>query len=161
MKNMLIGIYPGSFDPLTFGHLDIIKRSKNICDRLIVAIGRNSAKNSLFSFQERLEMINACCSDLKDFVQAAVFDGLFADFCREQGASVIIRGIRSITDYEYEKPIADLNRRLAPGIETAFLLPDDEVAYISSHMVKEVASCRGDISAMVPKIVSDKLMSRL
>lgn len=159
---MRIGIYPGSFDPLTFGHLDIIQRAKNICDKLIIAIAKNSEKFSLFSFKEREEMINVCCQagDMSDFLQVVSFNGLIADFCTANGVSVIIRGIRSSEDYEYERPIAVLNKKLAPDVETAFLLSGDETAFISSRMVKEVASYHGDISALVPQFVSDKVRQK-
>ena len=157
---MRIGIFPGSFDPLTLGHLDIIKRSKNICDKLIVAIARNSAKNALFTLEEREEMIRASCKDISGFFEIVVFNALVADYCRENGVNVIIRGIRSIVDYEYEKAIAGLNKRLAPDIETVFLFSSEETDFISSHMVKEVASYHGDISSLVPEPISDRIRQK-
>lgn len=158
---MRIGLYPGSFDPLTFGHLDIIERAKNICDKLIIAIGKNSEKLSFFSFNEKQEMINACCESLaKGFIEVVSLDGLVADFCKANKIGVIIRGIRCVADYEYESPIAALNKKLAPDVETAFLLASGDTAFISSRMVKEVASYHGDVSAMVPKFVYDKIREK-
>ena len=154
---MRIGIFPGSFDPLTFGHLDIIQRAKNICDRLIVAIAKNSEKQSLFSLQERQEMFTNCGISLSDVV---FFDTLLIDYCKSNGINLIIRGIRSIIDYEYEKIVADVNKKLAAGIETVFLLSSGDTSFISSRVVKEVASYHGDISSMVPEFVSYKVRQK-
>jgi len=156
---MRIGIFPGSFDPLTFGHLDIIKRAKNICDRLIIAIAKNGDKKSLFSLQERQEMFRNCDCGIS-FSDVVFFDTLLVDYCKSNGVNIIIRGIRSITDYGYEKTIADLNKKLAPDVETVFLLSSDETSFISSHVVKEVASYHGDISSMVPEFVSLKIRQK-
>jgi pantetheine-phosphate adenylyltransferase len=157
---MRIGIYPGSFDPLTFGHLDIIKRSKNICDKLIVAMGKNSDKTALFTIEERMEMIRFCCQDESDFIEVVSFKGLLVDYCRERNVKLIIRGLRSISDYEFENPITTVNRRLAPEIETIFLLSSEITTVISSRLVKEVASYHGDTSALVPQFVSDKIQQK-
>ena len=154
---MRIGIFPGSFDPLTFGHLDIIQRAKNICDRLIIAIAKNGDKQSLFSLQERREMFVNWGISLSDVV---FFDTLLVDYCKSNGVNLIIRGIRSVADYEYEKIIADLNKKLAPDIETVFLLSSDGTSFISSRVVKEVASYHGDISSMVPEFVSSKVRQK-
>jgi len=154
---MRIGIFPGSFDPLTFGHLDIIQRAKNICDRLIIAIAKNGDKRSLFSLEERQEMFVNCGISPLDVV---FFDTLVVDYCKFNGVTVIIRGIRSVNDYGYEKTIADLNKKLAPHIETVFLLSSEETSFISSHVVKEVASYHADISSMVPEFVSLKVRQK-
>ncbi len=157
---MRIGIYPGSFDPLTNGHLDIFERSKKICDKLIITAARNIQKKSLFTLEERLEIIEECCSGYDCNVEIATFDGLLVDFCKEEGVSLIIKGIRAINDYEYEYAIALMNRRLAPEIETIFLMARSEYSFISSSMVKEVASYGGDISTLVPPFVDNKLTEK-
>ena len=154
---MRIGIFPGSFDPLTFGHLDIIQRAKNICDRLIVAIAKNGDKQSLFSLQERQEMFGNCGISFSDVI---FFDTLVVDYCKSNGVNMIVRGIRTIADYEYEKVIADLNKQLAPDVETVFLLSSGTTSFISSRVVKEVASYHGDISSMVPEFVSHKVRQK-
>ena len=157
---MRIGIYPGSFDPLTYGHLDIIKRSKNICDKLIIAIAKNSEKHSLFSIKERMEMMEYCCKDESDFIEIVSFNGLVVDYCRERNVSLIIRGLRSVSDFEYENPIAAVNRKLAPEIDTVFMISREETTLISSRLVKEVASYHGDTSALVPQFVSDRIQQK-
>jgi len=159
-KLMRIGIYPGSFDPLTYGHLDIIKRSKYICDKLIIAIARNSEKRPLFTFDEKIEMVEYCCKDYGGYIEVVSFDGLLVDYCRENDVSFIIRGLRSVTDYEYENPIAAVNRKLAPDIDTIFMMSREETSLISSKLVREVASYHGDTSALVPQFVSDKIQQK-
>jgi pantetheine-phosphate adenylyltransferase len=157
---MRIGIYPGSFDPLTNGHLDISDRAKKLCDRLIIAIAKNSAKHPVFSVEERVEMLKTCCKCENDHVEITSFDGLLVDFCRKKGVTFIIRGLRAIVDFEYEYAIALLNKTLAPEIETVFLLSRSEYSFISSNMVKEVASYGGDITSLVPQFVHKKLQER-
>lgn len=157
---MRIGIYPGSFDPLTNGHLDIIERAKQICDRLIIAIAKNSAKQPLFTVQERLEMLERCCHCEGSSVETVAFEGLLVDFCRAQGVSLIFRGLRAIVDFEYEYAIALMNKKLAPGIETVFLMAQSEYSFVSSNMVKEVASYGGDITSLVPQFVNEMLQHR-
>jgi pantetheine-phosphate adenylyltransferase len=157
---MRIGIYPGSFDPLTNGHLDIIERSKQICDKLIVAVAVNSAKKSLFTMDERLEMLRECgrsCEKCK--IEVVMFDGLLVDYCTANHVNFIIRGLRAIVDFEYEYAIALMNQRLAPQIETIFMMSRGEYSFISSNMVKEVASYGGDVSTLVPQFVQEKLKS--
>lgn len=158
---MRIGIYPGSFDPLTNGHLDIIERSKKICDKLIVAVARNSAKNALFSIDERLEILMKSCESCKDCdVEVVTFDGLLVDYCKRNGVDFMIRGLRAIVDFEYEYAIALMNKKLAPDIETIFMMARGEYSFVSSNMVKEVASYNGDVSTLVPQFVQKKLQDK-
>ncbi len=157
---MRTGIYPGSFDPVTYGHLDIIKRSRNICDRLIVAVARNSEKSCLFSSQERMELIQGCCGEFGDFIEVVAFDGLLVEYCRERKVSFIIRGLRSVSDFEYENPMAAVNRKLSPEIETVFLTSREETSLISSRLVREVAGYHSDVSALVPPLVAGKIRQK-
>ncbi len=156
---MRIGIYPGSFDPLTKGHLDVIERSIGLCDRLIVAVAKNSAKKALFSVEERIEIINNCCKNIGN-VEVATFEGLLVDYCKKEGVSFIVRGLRSTTDFEYEYSIATANRNLAPEIETVFIMTKGEYFFISSNIVKEIASYQGDITTLVPHFVVKKLQKK-
>lgn len=156
---MRIGIYPGSFDPLTSGHLDIIKRARILCDKLIVAIARNSAKSPLFSIQERKDMILRCCGDL-DGVEFDTFEGLLVDYCKNNNVAIIFRGLRSSLDYEYEYAMSALNMKLAPGLETVFFMSRGEFSYVSSNIVKEVAGYKGDVTSLVPPLVADKLREK-
>ena len=142
-------IYPGSFDPITFGHLDIISRSRMMFDEIIVAVLDNSAKNSLFSADERVSMIKGLVKDY-DNVSVATFDGLTVDFAKKVDASVIIRGLRAVTDFEYELQIAQVNHVQYPSIETVFLTTSLSYSYLSSTVVREFASYGGDISKFVP-----------
>jgi len=153
---MRIGIYPGSFDPLTNGHLDIIERSKGLCDKLVVAIAINRAKQPLFTVEERLEIINNYYKD-DSSVEVVSFEGLLIDFCKARGINYIIRGVRNITDFEYEMANASVNNKLAPEIETIFLMTKGEYSFISSKMVKEIASFKGDLASLVPPIVIKKV----
>ena len=145
----VIAIYPGSFDPPTNGHLDLIERGSKIFDELIVAILRNPDKNPLFSLGERRAMLEALTTDIKN-VQVDVFDGLTVDFCRRSGAGFIVRGLRAISDFETEMQLAHNNRRLAPDVDTVFFMTAVEHGYVSSSLVKEIASFGGDVSQMVP-----------
>jgi pantetheine-phosphate adenylyltransferase len=156
---MRIGIYPGSFDPITFGHLDIIERARNICDKLIIAAARNISKKPLFSTEEKLEMIKVCCSSMNN-IEIVAFDGLLADYCRQRNVSFIVKGIRSRIDLDYECAVALINRKLAPEIETVFLLSGSEHSFISSSMVREVASFKGDVASLVPQFVNQKLTEK-
>ncbi len=143
-------IYPGSFDPVTFGHIDMIERSARMADELVVAVLNNSAKNPLFSVEERVSMLEGITSHVPN-VKIRYFDGLLIDYAKEIEATIIIRGLRAVTDFEYELQIAQTNRIVNSEIDTIFLTTSLEYAYLSSTIVKEVASYGGDISHFVPK----------
>jgi pantetheine-phosphate adenylyltransferase len=155
----IIAIYPGSFDPITTGHLDLIVRGSRLVDRLIVAILRNEAKAPLFSVEERAGMLQEVVQPYSN-VEVEAFDGLLVDYAAQRGANLIIRGIRAISDYEYELQMALMNRRLRPEIETAFLMAGEAYSFISSHLVKEVVSLGGDIAGLVPPVVEARLQGR-
>jgi pantetheine-phosphate adenylyltransferase len=156
----IVAIYPGSFDPITNGHLDVIERGSRIVERLIVALLRNRGKQPLFTVRERLEMLREAVAPFKN-VEVASFDGLLVEFASQRGANLILRGIRAISDYELEWQMALMNRRLRPQIETAFLMAREEYSFLSSHLVKEVAHLGGDISSMVPPAVVRRLKKHL
>jgi len=153
-------LYPGTFDPPTNGHLDLIQRGARIFDRLTVAILVNPVKNPLFTVEERVEMIEEVAVPLGN-VSVATFDGLMVEFARQQGASAVLRGIRAISDYEHEFQMALMNRRLAPEIETVFLQPAGRYSFVSSRMVKEVFSFGGDVTGLVPPNVLRRLRARI
>lgn len=155
----VVAIYPGSFDPITNGHLDLIERGAKLFDRLIVAILRNEGKEPLFSVEERTEMLCEVASAYPN-VEVDCFDGLLVDYVARKHASVILRGIRAISDYEYELQMALMNSRLAPGIETVFLMSSEAYSFISSRLVKEVFGLRGNISGLVPPSVERRLKDR-
>lgn len=152
----VIAIYPGSFDPFTNGHLDLIERSTHLFDKLIVAVLRNEEKRPLFSVEERQAMLREVLAGYPN-VEVDAFGGLLVDFAARKGASVILRGIRAISDYEYELQMALMNRRLHPEIETVFLLASEAYSFISSRLVKEVAALGGNISGLVPPVVEQRL----
>lgn len=156
---MLRGIYPGSFDPVTLGHIDIIKRGSHITDELIVGVLRNNAKMPLFSVEERVRMLEEVTGDLPN-VKIIPFDGLLVDFVRDMDTSVVIRGLRAITDFEYELQMAQTNYKLAPDVEYIFLPTNLQYSYLSSSMVKEVAAFGGDISNFVPDVLIDRIAEK-
>ena len=157
---MKIAIYPGSFDPVTFGHLDIIRRSARVVDRLIVGVLVNQAKSPLFSMEERVKIIQSLTQEF-DNVEVRCFSGLLVDFAHECGASIIIRGLRAVTDFEYELQLAQTNKVMAPDIDTLFLTTNLKYSYLSSSTVKEIAGYGGDISSFVPASVADEIHKKL
>jgi pantetheine-phosphate adenylyltransferase len=157
-QSSLVAIYPGSFDPITNGHLDIVTRGSRMVDKLIVAVLGNRSKQPLFSVEERIELIR--CVVKFPNVEVASFDGLLADFAAANGASMILRGIRAVSDYELEWQMALMNRRLQPGIETVFLTAGEEYSFISSKLVKEVASLGGSVAGIVPPVVAERLKTK-
>ena len=152
-------VYPGSFDPITFGHLDIIERSAKMVDELVIAVLRNSAKNSLFSLEERVNMINELTKDLPN-VKVESFDGLLVDYMSQIDANIIVRGLRAVTDFEYELQIAQMNHVLKEDAETIFLITNLNYSYLSSSLVKEIASYGGDISKFVPAQLMDRIYEK-
>jgi pantetheine-phosphate adenylyltransferase len=152
-------IYPGSFDPVTFGHLDIIARASNIVDELVVGVLHNRQKNSLFSLEERVSMITEMTRDMPN-VSVGSFDGLLVDFMKEIDATIIVRGLRAVTDFEYELQIAQANHVQDSRVETIFLTTDLRYSYLSSTIVKEYASYGGDISKFVPGCFVDKIYKK-
>jgi len=153
-------IYPGSFDPPTNGHLDLIERGSKIFDELVVAILRNPEKDPLFSVADRRKMLEAMTSGF-DNVSVDTFDGLTVDYALRLEAQVIVRGIRAISDYEYELQMALMNRKLHPGVETVFMLPAEQYSYLSSRLVREVAQLGGSIECLVPELVEQKVREKM
>jgi pantetheine-phosphate adenylyltransferase len=153
-------LYPGTFDPPTNGHVDLIQRGSKLFGHLTVAVLVNSVKNPLFTVEERVEMLKEVTSSIEN-VSVATFNGLMVEFARQQGVSAVLRGIRAISDYEYEFQMALMNRRLAPEIETVFLQPAGRYSFISSRMLKEVFSLGGDVTGLVPPNVLKRLRSRI
>ncbi len=161
MTRTKIAVYPGSFDPITNGHIDLVERTLRVFNRVIVAIASNPNKDdSLFSVNERLEMIQQVFRAQGKRVQADSFEGLLVDYAEKVGAGVIIRGLRAVSDFEYEFQMAMMNRELRPKLETLFMMTGESYFYISSRLVKEVVSLGGDVSALVPKSVLKKLREK-
>jgi len=156
----VIGIYPGSFDPVTNGHLDLIHRGAKIFDELVVAILRNPEKNPLFTVPERREMLQEMTRELPN-VRVDEFQGLMVDYARSQGAAAVLRGIRAISDYEYEFQMALMNRKLDPTLETMFMMPAEKYSYLSSRLVREVARLGGSVEGLVPDLVAQRLASKV
>ena len=155
-----MAIYPGSFDPPTNGHLDLIQRGSKIFDELVVAILRNSEKVPMFSVAERLEMLRQLTDDLSN-VRIDTFDGLMVEYAKSMDASCVLRGIRAISDYEYELQMALMNRKIEPTLETVFMMPADKYSYVSSRLVREVAQAGGPVKGLVPEVVEQKLREKL
>lgn len=159
-KKFTKAIYPGTFDPLTNGHLDIIHRSLRMFDHLIIAIARSPSKNTMFSLEERVELAKEVTSDLPN-VKVIGFSELMAHFAQEQKANVLIRGLRAVSDFEYELQLAHMNRHLMAELESIFLMPSEKWSFISSSLVKEVARHGGDVTAFLPPAVAKALMQKL
>ena len=153
-------IYPGTFDPITNGHADLIERAANMFSEVIVAIASNPSKQPLFSLEERVELITKVCAHL-DNVKVTGFTGLLASFAKENNADILIRGLRAVSDFEYEFQLANMNRRLNPDLESVFLTPSEENSFISSTLVKEVAMHKGDVAQFCHPIVNEALAARL
>ncbi len=156
----ITAIYPGSFDPVTNGHLDLIERASKLFDRLVVALLVNPEKDALFTLAERVEMMREVVAHLSN-VEVDTFDGLLVDYARRRGARVLLRGIRAVSDYEYELQMALMNRQLAAEIETVFMLPGEAYSYLSSRLVKEVARLGGSIKDLVPPAVESRLRAKV
>ncbi|MEQ5835676.1 pantetheine-phosphate adenylyltransferase [Marinobacter sp. R17] len=149
-------VYPGTFDPVTNGHVDLIARASRLFDTVIVAVAASTKKNPLLSLEERIRLIEASTSDMPN-IRVVGFSKLLADFVQEQGANILIRGLRAVSDFEYEFQLADMNRRLAPGVESIFLTPANHLSYISSSLIREIASLGGDVTEFVPPVVAEAL----
>ncbi len=160
MSSPVTAIYPGSFDPVTNGHLDLISRGAMIFDKLIVAVARNLEKDPLFPVKERVEMLEAVTFDWKN-VEVEIFEGLLMDYARARNAKVVLRGIRAVSDYEYELQMAMMNRKIEPQIETVFMLPGEAYSYLSSRLVKELARLGGPVKGLVPPLVEERLRSKV
>ena len=160
MSRPVTAIYPGSFDPVTNGHLDLIARAAEIFDQLIVAVAQNLDKEPLFSVKERVEMLESITFEWKN-VEVDSFDTLLVNYARSQNAAVIVRGIRAVSDYEYELQMAMMNRKLEPEIETVFMLPAEPYSYLSSRLVREIARLGGPVTDLVPPIVAERLRAKV
>ncbi len=154
------GVYPGSFDPVTYGHIDIIKRAAELVDELTVGVLCNNAKTPLFSLEERVRMLKEVTKDTPN-VKIVPFEGLTVEFAKEIGANMIVRGLRAVTDFEYELMMSQTNHKMEPGVETIFLTTNLAYSYLSSSIVKEVASFGGDISQFVPETVMEQVMEKM
>lgn len=157
---MLRAVYPGSFDPVTYGHLDIIRRSRSLADELIVGVLNNKAKTPLFSVEERVKMLEEMTKNMPG-VKVVPFEGLLIDFAKEMSAGIVVRGLRAVTDFEYELQMAQTNHKLEPSVETVFLTTSLEYSYLSSTIVKEVAFYHGDISKFAPDVVRERIREKM
>jgi pantetheine-phosphate adenylyltransferase len=156
---MRVAIYPGTFDPITNGHLDVIRRSLEIFDRLIVAIAVNEGKRPLFSVRERLQLIRAATKDLPR-VSVGHFDGLLVEYARHKGAKAVVRGLRAVSDFEYEFQMALMNRKLSPDLEILFMMPSERYTYLNSTIVREIARLGGRVADFVPPVVERSLRAK-
>ncbi len=155
-----VAVYPGTFDPITNGHLDILERSLAMFQTVIVTIAPNIRKNPLFTAEERMQFIRDAMPQYDARLEFTVFEGLLVEFCRSRGATVIVRGLRALADFEYEFQFAHMNRRLEPGVDTVFFMTDERNHYVSSSLVKEVASLGGDVNGLVPPQVEAALRAK-
>ena len=156
---MKTAIYAGSFDPVTYGHLDVLRSGAEIFDRVIIAVSNNSSKKNFLTVEERVELIKQSVSDIKN-VEVSSFDGLTVDFAKKNGAKFLLRGLRAVSDYEYEMQLSQTNQKLSPDIKTVFLITKPEYSFISSSTVREIYYNKGQISQFVPKCVEDYLKSK-
>jgi pantetheine-phosphate adenylyltransferase len=157
---MKIGVYPGTFDPVTHGHTDIVTRGLRIFEKVIVAVAPNPSKHSLFNLEERLDMVRLVTQDIPH-VEVTIFDGLLVDFVQRSGAHAILRGLRAISDFEHEFQMALVNRKLAESVETVFLMPSEEYSYLSSTIIKDVATHGGSLKDFLHPIVARRLQERI
>lgn len=155
----ITAIYPGTFDPVTSGHLDLIARASRLYEKVIVAVAASSNKMPLFSIEERVALAKEVTADFSN-VSVIGFDNLLVDCAREHGANVIVRGLRAVSDFEYEFQMAGMNRRLSPDLETVFLTPAEQYEFISSSMIREIAKLKGDVSSFVPELVNEHLIRK-
>ena len=155
----ITAIYPGTFDPITSGHLDLIARASRLYDKIIVAVALNKGKTPLFSMDERVELAAAVTTEFPN-VEVSGFDTLLVEFAKKKGANVILRGLRAVSDFEYEFQLAGMNRRLDADLETVFLTPAEQYEFISSSMIREIAQLKGDVSSFVPEIVRQRLIAK-
>jgi pantetheine-phosphate adenylyltransferase len=164
-KGARIGLYPGTFDPVTNGHLDVIARAARLLDKLVVGVAINSGKGPMFSLHERVELVEAEIASIADkngmVIEVRPFDNLLVDFARKVGASMIVRGLRAVTDFDFEFQMFGMNYRLAPDIETIYLMASERHQFIASRLVKEVAMLGGDISSFVPSVTLERVMRRV
>jgi len=156
---VLRAVYPGTFDPVTNGHIDLIQRSANLFDEVVIGLLKNTEKTPLFTLEERVDMLEEVVRGLNN-VTVTTFGGLLVDFAREIGASVIVRGIRAVSDYEFELQMALMNRRLSSAVETVFMMPAEAYSYISSRLVKEISLLGGSVHGLVPEIVEERLRAK-
>jgi len=156
---MNTAVYPGSFDPVTFGHIDVIKRACKVADKLIIGVLQNSEKTPLFSVEERVNMLKEVTKDMPE-VEIKSFDGLLIEFVKQSGAGIVIRGLRAVTDFEYELQLAQINKALYPEIDTLFLVTSVKHSYLSSSVVREIASHNGNIDTFVPAFIADMLKEK-
>ena len=157
---MATAIYPGSFDPITYGHIDIIRRAAKTVDKLVIGVLNNTSKTPLFTSKERVELIREAVKDIPN-VSVEAFSGLSVEFAKAQGAGIIVRGLRAVTDFEYELQLSQTNRKIAPDIDTVFFTTSLQYAYLSSSIVKEVALFNGDISEFVPEFLVSKIKDKI
>jgi pantetheine-phosphate adenylyltransferase len=155
-----LAVYPGTFDPMTLGHLDVIRRASKLFDRVVVAVADSRAKKPFFTLDERVEMAREIVSIYPN-VEIMGFSGLLADFLRSVEADVILRGLRAVSDFEFEFQMAGMNRKLHPAVETLFVTPSDQYMFISSTIIREIASLGGDVSPFVPPLVSERIQARV
>ena len=157
---MKTAVYPGVFDPITYGHIDVIERASTIFDKIVVVVGKNTKKNTIFTSQERLEMAQTALKHIEN-CEVITHDGLTVEIAKEMNAIAIIRGMRAISDFDYEFQIALINRKLEPKIHTLFMLPNEKFSYLSSSLVRELASFRQDVTSLVPEFIAKKLMDKM